>query len=497
MLPIFGYAALNEIGEKAIVAANPAGNSAGPMLAQEVGGDILYALVAGVTIATILAVLAGMAIAVSGAVAHDLYTNVIKKGDVDERGQLITGRLAGAVSAAIAILLAFGAKDLNIANVANIAFAIAASTTMPTLLLTIYWRRFNQIGALCGAWSAACALARARASSGRTCSARTTRSSLWRSRRSSRCPRASCSRSGDDDRRRPRRLDRDALRRVRARAFAPDEATAGARALHPQARGRAGGGGVTVLDRDADRERFLRDHAASLYVELADGGPLRVEALLERAAEQVPGSCRAATSWPPSASGRWRTRTGWRSRRACCSRTCSPTPRPARTSCGRCFARRRRRSSDSTTSAPPASPTSARRTCAREGRAGVLELRNPRHLNAEDDTTLPATEVAVDLALLDPEIESGSSAAAWSTTRATRGGGSSAPASTSRTSTAAAISFAFYVVRDLGYVNKLYRGLGDVHRPAEPEQTTRSYGSRRSRRTRSAAPASCCTWSTT
>ena len=43
----------------------------------------------------------------------------------------------------------------------------------------------------------------------------------------------------------------------------------------------------------------------------------------------------------------------------------------------------------------------------REGRAGVLELRNPRHLNAEDEATLPATEVAVDLALLDPEIEIG------------------------------------------------------------------------------------------
>ena len=148
MLPIFGYAALNEIGKKAIVAANPAGNSAGPMLAQEVGGDVLYALVAGVTIATILAVLAGMAIAVSGAVAHDLYTSVFKRGNVEERGQLIVGRLAGAGAAVIAILLALGAKDLNIANVANIAFAIAASTTMPTLLLTIYWRGFNQVGAV-------------------------------------------------------------------------------------------------------------------------------------------------------------------------------------------------------------------------------------------------------------------------------------------------------------------------------------------------------------
>jgi SSS family solute:Na+ symporter/cation/acetate symporter len=101
-----------------------------------------------VTIATILAVLAGLAIAASGAVAHDLYTSVFKRGDVTERAQLMVGRAAGAGAAVIAIVLALGAKDLNIANVANIAFAIAASTTMPTLLLTIYWRGFNQVGAV-------------------------------------------------------------------------------------------------------------------------------------------------------------------------------------------------------------------------------------------------------------------------------------------------------------------------------------------------------------
>jgi SSS family solute:Na+ symporter/cation/acetate symporter len=81
-------------------------------------------------------------------VAHDLYTSVVKRGNVDERGQLMVGRAAGAGTAVIAILIALGAKDLNIANVANIAFAIAASTTMPTLLLTIYWRSFNQVGAV-------------------------------------------------------------------------------------------------------------------------------------------------------------------------------------------------------------------------------------------------------------------------------------------------------------------------------------------------------------
>ena len=95
----------------------------------------------------------------------------------------------------------------------------------------------------------------------------------------------------------------------------------------------------------------------------------------------------------------------------------------------------------------------------REGRAGVLELRNPRHLNAEDDGTLPATEVAVDLALLDPEIEIG----------VFRGGVVEHPRYAGRRIFGAGInltllyrgrvSYLFYMVRDLGYVNKLYRGL--------------------------------------
>jgi thioesterase DpgC len=95
----------------------------------------------------------------------------------------------------------------------------------------------------------------------------------------------------------------------------------------------------------------------------------------------------------------------------------------------------------------------------REGGAGVLELRNPRHLNAEDDGTLPATEVAVDLALLDPGIEIG----------VFRGGVVEHPRYAGRRIFGAGInltllyrgrvSYGFYMVRDLGYVNKLYRGL--------------------------------------
>ena len=109
----------------------------------------------------------------------------------------------------------------------------------------------------------------------------------------------------------------------------------------------------------------------------------------------------------------------------------------------------------------------------RRGRAAYLEIRNDRHLNAEDCETLPATEVAVDLALLDPDVEIG----------VIRGAVVSHPRYAGRRVFGAGlnlthlyhgrIDYLFFVTRDLGYVNKLFRGLSsEEHRPGEPEQTT-------------------------
>ncbi|QFU89005.1 cation acetate symporter [Amycolatopsis sp. YIM 10] len=149
-LPVFGYAALNEVGRDRIIADNKAGNLAAPRLAEMVGGNLMFAIVVGVVMATILAVLAGLAIASSGAVAHDLYSTVLKRGQATQRQQLLVGRLAGVAVSVVAIVLALGARTLNVAFLGNVAFAIAASTTMPVLLLTIYWRGFNRVGATCG-----------------------------------------------------------------------------------------------------------------------------------------------------------------------------------------------------------------------------------------------------------------------------------------------------------------------------------------------------------
>lgn len=147
LLPIFGYAALDVVGRDRIIADSRGGNLAVVRLTELLGGNLLFAVLAGVVMATILAVLSGIAIAASGAAAHDLYTNVIKQGDVSPSRQLLMGRVAGVALAVVAILLAFGARNLNIAFLANVAFAIAASTLTPVLVLTIYWRGFNRIGA--------------------------------------------------------------------------------------------------------------------------------------------------------------------------------------------------------------------------------------------------------------------------------------------------------------------------------------------------------------
>src|SRR6188472_551377 len=107
----------------------------------------------------------------------------------------------------------------------------------------------------------------------------------------------------------------------------------------------------------------------------------------------------------------------------------------------------------------------------REGRAGMLELRNPRHLNAEDDATVPATEIGVDLLLLDPEVE----------VAVFRGGVVDHPRYAGRRIFGSGINlthlyrgqiaYLFFVVRDLGFVNKIYRGLSGAE-PGDPEVTT-------------------------
>jgi cation/acetate symporter len=115
------------------------------------GGDIFFAVISGIAFATILAVVAGLVISASGAVAHDIWGSVIKRRQVEEQEEVRVGRFAAITVGAIAIVLAILAgKGFNIQFLVGLAFSVAASANFPALLLSLTWRRFNTAGALLG-----------------------------------------------------------------------------------------------------------------------------------------------------------------------------------------------------------------------------------------------------------------------------------------------------------------------------------------------------------
>src|SRR5699024_8817782 len=98
--------------------------------------------------ATILAVVAGLAITASASFAHDIYASVIKRGKVSVAEQVRVSRITVVVIGLASIVLGILAVGQNIAFLVALAFAVAASANLPTLLYSLFWRRFNTTGAL-------------------------------------------------------------------------------------------------------------------------------------------------------------------------------------------------------------------------------------------------------------------------------------------------------------------------------------------------------------
>ncbi|MBP2321737.1 cation/acetate symporter [Kibdelosporangium banguiense] len=148
---VLGYGAGALVGPTAINAAPGKVNSAAPLLAQALGGPVLLGFIAAVAFATILAVVAGLTITASASFAHDVYANVIKKGEVDDKDQEVrVARITALVIGAVAIAGGIVANGQNIAFLVALAFAVAASANLPTILYSLFWKRFNTSGAL---WS--------------------------------------------------------------------------------------------------------------------------------------------------------------------------------------------------------------------------------------------------------------------------------------------------------------------------------------------------------
>lgn len=157
MTMITGLGARAILGSEA-EEASAGGNLATPLLAEElgggagtVGGDLFLAIISAVAFATILAVVADLVIAASGAVAHDLWTGVRNKGVENEKEEVRVARITSVGLGVVAIVVSIAAGEaFNVSPLIGLAFAIAASANLPALLCALFWPRFNTAGAVSG-----------------------------------------------------------------------------------------------------------------------------------------------------------------------------------------------------------------------------------------------------------------------------------------------------------------------------------------------------------
>ncbi|OMH31577.1 cation acetate symporter [Tersicoccus sp. Bi-70] len=147
---VLGYGAGALIGADRIKAAPGGVNSAAPLLAFELGGSLLLGFISAVAFATILAVVAGLTITAAASFAHDIYANVVRRGQVDAGGEVKVARRTVVVIGIVSIIGGIGAQGQNVAFLVALAFAVAASANLPTILYSLFWSRFTTRGAV---WS--------------------------------------------------------------------------------------------------------------------------------------------------------------------------------------------------------------------------------------------------------------------------------------------------------------------------------------------------------
>lgn len=155
LMLVFGYAAIT------LVRGNPAyhdasgallggSNMVALHLTHFFGGELALGLMSAVAFATILAVVAGVAIAGAGAVVHDVYVRGLRGGNVPQTAQLVASRVAVVGFGVLALVLGLAFEGQNVAVITSTAMAVAASVNFPLVILALYWRGLTTRGALAG-----------------------------------------------------------------------------------------------------------------------------------------------------------------------------------------------------------------------------------------------------------------------------------------------------------------------------------------------------------
>jgi cation/acetate symporter len=154
---IIGNGAALNVGAATIASFDKGGNLAAPLLAQFVGGgaesalgNFFLAFVAAVAFATIVAVVAGLVLASASAMSHDIWVGVVKGEHATQAEEVRAARVSALLVGAVAIVIGILAKGQNVAHLVGLAFAVAASSNLPCVLLTLYWKKCNTGGIVLG-----------------------------------------------------------------------------------------------------------------------------------------------------------------------------------------------------------------------------------------------------------------------------------------------------------------------------------------------------------
>jgi len=119
-------------------------NMSAPLLAQSFG-SLMFAVISAIAFATVLGTVSGLIVASSGAVAHDFIDTFLGKKLSDHK-KVIAGKLAAVGTGIIAILLGIAFKGMNVAYLVGLAFAIAASANLPSIMMLLFWKKTTSKG---------------------------------------------------------------------------------------------------------------------------------------------------------------------------------------------------------------------------------------------------------------------------------------------------------------------------------------------------------------
>ena len=128
-------------------------NMAAIHLSEALGGNLFLGFISAVAFATILAVVAGLALSGASAVSHDIYASVIRKGKATQEEEMKVSKLTTLTLGVLAILFGVMFEKQNVAFMVGLAFSIAASANFPVLMLSMFWKGLTTKGAVIGGFT--------------------------------------------------------------------------------------------------------------------------------------------------------------------------------------------------------------------------------------------------------------------------------------------------------------------------------------------------------